>query len=218
MLFFFLFFVLAISSKLHIATVELDLGNKVCNGTIFFFILIDLFILERPLLFVQIERLKLLCVIFLVAVAPLQLVRDGRVLSSVAIRRKEGYLLSCKHLWSPGTLSVFFIGIHCKLWRVGSDCVVVAAREPTLNFLTYLLIFNNRLLLVLKVIVIIWVCLFNALVHYIVDALVWESDRLGGSIDGVVAFNFATLFTRKSRYLLVTIVVCHLQLLTAKLN
>ena len=132
--------------------------------------------------------------------------------------QKEGNLLSCIHIWSPGTVCLFFIGTCFKLLWVGSDCVGVAACEPTLNLLALLLIFNNRLLLILQVVVIIWVCLFSALVHFIVDALVWESDRWGGSVDGVVAFNFATLFTRKSRYLLVTIVVCHLQLLTAKLN
>ena len=93
-----LFFVLAPSSQLHIAAVKLDLGNKVCNGTIFFFILIYLVILEGPLVFIQIERLNLLCVAFLVTVTPLQLMRDGRILASVAIRREEGYLLSCKHL------------------------------------------------------------------------------------------------------------------------
>ena len=97
-----LILVLAPSSELHIAAVELDLGNEVCNGTVFFLILIDGVILERPLLFIQIERLHLLCCCFaflVVSGAALRVVRrDWRVLSSVAIRSKEGYLLSCKHL------------------------------------------------------------------------------------------------------------------------
>ena len=104
MLFLLLQLVLAPSSKLHVAAVELDLGNKVCNGTILFLILIDWVILEGPLLFIQIEPLNRLCFAFLVSGAPLLLVRDWRVLGSVAIWSKEGYLLSCKHLWSSGSV------------------------------------------------------------------------------------------------------------------
>ena len=85
MLFLLLQLVLAPSSKLHVAAVELDLGNKVCNGTILFFILIDWVILEGPLLFIQIEPLNRLCFAFLVSGAPLLVVRDWRVLGSVAI-------------------------------------------------------------------------------------------------------------------------------------
>ena len=219
--------VLAPPSELHIAAVELDLGNEVCNGTVFFLILIDGVILERPLLFIQIERLHLLCcVAFLVSGA---LVRDWRVLASVAILSKEGYLLSCKHLRGSDRVRLFFSLIGCQLWLVRSDCVAIVSFKPTLNLLTLLLIFNIKLLLLIinhhhlsVVAVRLWLfaALILLMVHYVVDALVGEGDRWGGSIDGVLGFNYVTLFTRKSRYLLVTIVVvCHLQLLlTAKLN
>ena len=51
-LFICLVLVLVPSSKLHIAAVELDLRNKVRNGTIFFFLLIDWVIVKGPLLFI----------------------------------------------------------------------------------------------------------------------------------------------------------------------